>query len=114
MMDFGDSQNDWLFSRKGETLKVKVSPQVLASEPSVLISSMGKQGAALMPLWAARDAMKSSAFCRILDGWEISPAGGPGKVLLNVPATKAALPEVKSFISHLQRQVKEAALLRPL
>lgn len=112
-LDVGQPLERWAFTNGSRTLEVDTAPQVISSDPDVLISFIQNPwAAAILPLWAARHALKSSAFTRILTEWAVAPASGAGDVFIKVPASKRDLPEVRAFVTHMKRQVGDADVLK--
>lgn len=70
-------------------------------------------GVALLPLWAAQEALKSAEYCRVLTEWEFEPAEGAGHIFALVPTMKAKVASVKAYSGYVRRHVEKTDVVRP-
>jgi hypothetical protein len=113
VLDWGQPHEHWVGTNGSKTVAMDAKPQVVASEPGVLLSFHQEflRGCNPVPLGGTRRAAVGCLQARAFR--VVNHAGRrPASIFVKVPANKNSLPEVKAFITHIKRQVGEADVLK--
>ena len=102
--------NRWRFSRSGETATVVVRGRYIANHAGArLEAAEGGLGIAMLPDFAARDALAAGTVQTILADWEMQARAYQGPVWLLYPPNRFLPPKVRALIDHLHAHLGQQA-----